>query len=465
MKKIFTCLFVAHLLCFVSCSFLKIKQNNDQNSQNQKSENPESKQQYNGIQEKTSIVPKRSTATPERLSNAFCFINNNGTVYDLNDLRNDESDYKIKTVSGYVSFNFCRDAINSCPGRTGIASYSADLQGTDCVLLAGNNTISNNFFVINDEEKNSTVLRMRLPEGEKCQSDINQNYRTVIDFFCDEEAVSPVISNAPININTCKNRIYVASKSACPKHNVYALWNRIMDNRWIFGALLILAGIFFCFFGENFIKISQVVAGGALSLVFFLYFAFNHTGIQLYTWQFWLVIVIAVAFGCLIGYIMSYFIWLPGVVFGALLGFVLTFFIFNLCLRFIESNPTAVFWVTLVVCLVGGSLFGYFYQEEICIVSTSIVGAYAIVRGISFWCGGFPDERQVYELGQKGEWDQMHNLLTNEIYAYLAGFLILSAVGMIVQFKYFYDGDKNKNKEDEKEKSDYEDEKPFADEA
>ena len=160
-----------------------------------------------------------------------------------------------------------------------------------------------------------------------------------------------------------------------------------------------------------------------------------------------MIVIIALAIGCVAGYFMSYLIWLPGVVFGGLLGFVIGLFIYNLCLRFIESNPTAVFWISMVMCVIGGCVFGFFYEEEISIISTSIVGAYAIIRGLSIWCGGFPEERQVYELGQKGEWDQMHAMLNAAVYGYLAGFILLCIAGMWVQFKYFYDGDKKKNKD------------------
>jgi uncharacterized protein (DUF2062 family) len=244
------------------------------------------------------------------------------------------------------------------------------------------------------------------------------------------------------------------SRYACPKYNVYGLWNAVQENKYIFGTILIVLGLFLCFVGENFIKITQVIAGGALATIFLLYIIFNYTSITIHSWQFWLILILSIAAGCAFGYFMSYFTWLPGVVFGFLLGFVIGFVIFNICLRFIQSNPGVVFWITITVCCIGGIVLGFFKEEEISIISTSIVGAYSIIRGISVMAGGFPDERQVYELGSKGEWTQLSNFLTPIIYAYLAGFIILSAVGMFIQFKFFYDGDKKKNKENKEDTKD-----------
>jgi len=203
-------------------------------------------------------------------------------------------------------------------------------------------------------------------------------------------------------------------------------------------------GIFFCFFGENFLKVSEVIAGGAAVLVIVLYFAFNYVTINTDSALFWVVLVLAVVLGCLAGYFMTYFTWLPGIVFGGLFGFAIGFVIFNVALRYIQSNPTAVFWCSIGACIILGCVIGFIWEEEISIISTSVVGAYAIIRGISIMAGGFPDERQVYELAQKGEWGQVNILLTPIVYAYLAGFAVLATVGMIIQFKYFYEGREEK---------------------
>ncbi len=435
MQSYLTILFLTSLIMFTSASLLRNKKNRNKNHQNSNS---------------TIVIGSNQIIGEEKpLVNGFCFINTNGTVYDLNGLKNDDNDYKIETAGGIVYFNVCRNAIISCKGNSGAVTYNSNLLGDNCLQLAGNNTVSSSFYLIDDTAREKTALRMKLPEGDICSSDASKKYKTTIDFTCDEEAQAPIISAPIVNINSCEQKIYLTSKYACPKINVYSLWNKIQSNKWIFGLIIIGLGIFFCFFGEEFVKATQVIAGAALAMILVIYLILANSSVVLYTWQFWLILVFSLLIGCLAGWFMSKIQWLPGVVFGTLLGFVVGFVLFNLFLRFIQSNPVAVFWVTMCVCLIGGILLGYFFEESISIISTSVVGAYGIVRGISIMAGGFPDERQVYELGTKGEWSQMKNLLTPVVYAYLAGFVVLAALGMFIQFKFFYDGNKKKEKKDD----------------
>lgn len=396
-------------------------------------------------------VSKETPENKTQVADAFCFINNNGVVYDLNTLKSD-IDYKVETLSGFINFNFCRDQVNPCKDQTGSASFTSSKLGTECIQIAGSNTVSSKIFIQEEKKTNdkneevvSTLIRLDLPEGEICKSDANKKYQTIVELKCDESQEVPIFTNNVFDSKICENKIYGVSKAACPKYDVYGLWNSILNNKYIFGSILILLGAFFCFVGENFLKITQVIAGAALTLILVLYFIFNFTSIIMGTWVFWLVIVLAFALGGLVGYFMSKISWLPGLVFGFLLGFVLGFVVFNIALKFIASNSIIVFWTSMVICIILGCLLGYYKEEEISIISTSVVGAYGIIRGISIMAGGFPDERQVYELSSKGEWDQLSNILTGVVYAYLAGLIVLAILGMYVQFKYFYDGSKKKD--------------------
>lgn len=385
---------------------------------------------------------------------AFCFLNQNGVVYDLNPISTTK-DYTLPTLAGNLNFNVCANMNTPCPNSVGIASFNfKNALGTDeCVQVAGTSSVSSKFYLIEDSNTLRTTIRMVLPTGDTCRSDNTKKYTTTLEFECDPAAEVAQVQTSPFNLNNCENSVSVKSKFACPKLNVYGLWNSVQENKYVFGTIILILGLFFCFVGENFLKITQVIAGGALSLIIFLYIIFNYTHVEINSWHFWLIIILSVAIGCAFGYFMTYITWLPGVVFGFLLGFIVGFVIFNICLRFINSNPGVVFWITMVVCCVAGVLLGFFKEEEISIISTSIVGAYAIIRGISIMAGGFPDERQVYELAYQGEWSQLSDFLTPVIYAYLAGFLILSALGMFIQFKFFYDGNKKKNNEAGKDKS------------
>jgi len=61
--------------------------------------------------------------------------------------------------------------------------------------------------------------------------------------------------------------------------------------------------------------------------------------------------------------------------------------------------------------------------------------------------GYFPDERQVYQLMQNKEWDQVNALFTWQVYVYFVFFIILAIAGVYVQEKYFSDSAKKEEEE------------------
>ena len=74
-----------------------------------------------------------------------------------------------------------------------------------------------------------------------------------------------------------------------------------------------------------------------------------------------------------------------------------------------------------------------------------MVGAYVAIRGIANLAGGFPSESLVIDLIQKKEWDELKQFSTAIVYAYLAGFVVLGVIGIVVQFKFFGKKDKSNN--------------------
>jgi len=62
---------------------------------------------------------------------------------------------------------------------------------------------------------------------------------------------------------------------------------------------------------------------------------------------------------------------------------------------------------------------------------TGIIGSYMIVRGISLYAGGFPDEMNLQEEIKQGAitWDSF----PKTFYAYLAGVAVCALVGIVFQ--------------------------------
>ena len=91
-----------------------------------------------------------------------------------------------------------------------------------------------------------------------------------------------------------------------------------------------------------------------------------------------------------------------------------------------------------MICIV----LAYFLVEIVIIVSTSLIGSYCIIKGISLYAGGLPDEAYVIDLIKNQEFDTLHQVLTPIVYLYLAGWLVIFMIGLAVQNKLRNDQEK-----------------------
>jgi len=323
----------------------------------------------------------------------------------------------------------------------------------DCIRLSGSQTVVSAWSVINNTDSNITQLQVALPTGDLCQTDNTKQYSVVYLFTCDTTAATPVITNpTEFSIANCANTIEIRTADACPDFSIYSLWNEIINNKYVFGSILIVAGIFFCFFGRKFVKVSEILAGVVLVLFLSLFLLFSYLQIQYNTVVFWVIIGVSVALGILAGWFISKLEWLPPAILGGALGYILGYVIYNAFLKYIKTQPLVVFWTTIGCCIIVGVILGICLSRHIMIISTAVLGGYAIIRGASFMLGHFPDEQQVFDLIQQGEWAQVQALLTYYVYIYLLVFVILAGLGIYVQYKFFYETEEEEKKRKEEEK-------------
>ena len=63
------------------------------------------------------------------------------------------------------------------------------------------------------------------------------------------------------------------------------------------------------------------------------------------------------------------------------------------------SLNTAIFYSIVCIFAFAGLVGGYFYGEKVFMTNTSFLGSYGVIRGISLYVGGFPNEGELYLLG------------------------------------------------------------------
>lgn len=81
-----------------------------------------------------------------------------------------------------------------------------------------------------------------------------------------------------------------------------------------------------------------------------------------------------------------------------------------------------------------GGVQGYKMPHKlILIISTSIIGGFLTVRGISFVGGGFPSESLILDILNSQEYEQIPHFLTSTVYFYLAAWVVFSVGAIMFQ--------------------------------
>jgi hypothetical protein len=89
------------------------------------------------INMKNRNLQKQSEINKSDTYEAFCFLNADGAVYDLNTLYNPNTDYSISDGKYTVYFNFCKKAHNQCNNKPALALIKSNSDNNICVSLGG----------------------------------------------------------------------------------------------------------------------------------------------------------------------------------------------------------------------------------------------------------------------------------------------------------------------------------------
>lgn len=99
----------------------------------------------------------------------------------------------------------------------------------------------------------------------------------------------------------------------------------------------------------------------------------------------------------------------------------------------LDGDKRIVFWMFNISMGVIAGILSIFLFEHAIIIATSIIGAYAFMRGISLYAGGFPNEMELVEYikynGLGG--------IDPRFYGYMAGFFVGAIVCIILQYKFW----------------------------
>jgi hypothetical protein len=322
-----------------------------------------------------------------------------------------------------LNISFCQPSVipvNSCGSGPSYPVFAVDQ--LTCDIIA-NTTAAANFELINADEAQNGFI-MTYPSF--------NTYTVTVNMECNAEITSTKGTNFTYTVNTNSTGTFYTvigqSSFACAFVTMSQFINFLAKYQGIFIAIGVIFGIFCVFWGLKMFNITifVVVAFAGTFICGSLFYEF--VSYQASGGTLWVVFLICVIIGCILGYLAVTLEKLGFFALGVALGVIGGMFLYQGVLApFLSGHGSAVFYVFCgVLGLVGGLLSLWLYKDVI-IFSTSAVGSYMAVRAVSVIFGGFPAEEEVASGAAS---------FTPVAYVYLVCIGVLFVAGLIVQFKH-----------------------------
>jgi len=409
----------------------------------------------NNLEANTQIISKVNLNSEDESSGSegatikcFWLETDNFALFNIKGLETEsDEDRSFKNSRGDTFYyNFCSDASHTCNGNSGLFVKYPKGEEKNCKLLSESSDNPNQFSLL-DESNVEKGIKVEFNSGEPCND--TANYRVTWNIYCDEKGEDKtinILSKSDFNSSSkCEYKINAKSREACPNLNFYAVYKFLKENKFVTGTILVILGLIEVFLGYKFLPVTVFIISvlAVTSLVFVLVFQFIAVSVKQVV--VWIVLGTGAAAGIILGIFLAKYKKVFFGILGGLLGLILGNVFYVLILRFVDWSPTAIYWITLVGCIIIFALLTILLSKFFVIIATSIIGAYAVIRGASLYFGGFPEESYIIDCISNGEKEELKHLFKAPFYIYIASFIVLSVIGVIVQFK----TNKEEKKEDE----------------
>ena len=203
---------------------------------------------------------------------------------------------------------------------------------------------------------------------------------------------------------------------------------------------MIAAGVFIAFLGKKLIKPTICIVGTfafiLLSSLFIFTVAFSRDSSETAEW---IVFGVCCLVGIFVGLLLAYLARFGTAVLTAWGGVCLALMLYTTVVYKIDNDTRVAFWVFIILMGLIFGLLGFFLFNHALIISTSIIGSYLFVRGISMYAGHFPNEQLILERISNGLMADFDNYF----FIYLGGFVVMTLGCIVFQYKYFFNTGKD----------------------
>ena len=285
---------------------------------------------------------------------------------------------------------------------------------------------------------------MSYVNGQQCESDPSKQMSFTLNMYCDDSMGWKEFDLSPgVLGDLCNPHIDTISKVACPRFSVSQLWGYLEEYKYYFGAFLLVIGLCMVFLGRKLLK-PAICFAGFLSTVLLSCFIFysvyltNDSELN----EFWWFLGGGALAGIFIGLLMCWCKRLGAMVLAGWGGCTAGLILYSAVIY--KAEMEWLFWVTIVTFTLIAAVTAFFIMDEIVIVATSLLGAYALVRGTACYAGHYYNEVTMAKMAQEGLLDDVNPWY----WAYFAGFFVMLGLGLWVQFSVFVKEKREKVREE-----------------
>lgn len=370
-----------------------------------------------------------------------CMFVDDFNLYDISGLGknvlSDEKEYNVTLGGKKIYFNFCYDLkpkedINCTFEKKQI--FVLD-ENDKCDYLA-NSILSGNSWFKSKEGGNTSYLKIELNHGD---DEEHKNHVATYILECDESVKYEYVEGKSyykkdIGGGKYETKIYIKTSEACPKMDFYVIWEFINNYSYIFASVLIAFGIFNCILGNKFADYTCFILTLFACTIFVLFFAQFILPPGCARWIIWVILALGIIIGSAVGYIVfHHYDKVLAFLVGGIGGVILGQFLFSMFGSLIPWNSILVNVLFVVICVIVAILLAFWLNTAIVIGATSFIGSYAFIRGLSLFFGSFPSEFTIIDLKNRGETEQIAELMNWKVYMYLAAIVVCTGLSIFVQ--------------------------------
>jgi len=211
--------------------------------------------------------------------------------------------------------------------------------------------------------------------------------------------------------------------AGCAVFNMSKFFAFMQKYYYLWGAVAIVIGIFLAFFGNKFVNAVIYIMGtlACFLIISVLFFDIFMKDVKK-QWIQWVIIVLVFIGANIVGFILVKFRkWGIAALAGwggVMIGFMIT-------TTFVIKNQGA-YWSIVIGCGLASGVTAFVIEKHTIMFLTSFSGSYFLIRGISLYAGGFPNEIELHKEIEQGAvtWETFDK----SFYGYLFGIIALTII-------------------------------------